>query len=92
MAITASRAHGKAPPTQEAPAEYEQRQVAEQDHQADGETGVVVDDLRQAADAAIDQPGRDEEQADGQRLQDGPRRDQAIITRRGPGKMHRPRE
>ena len=70
-----------------APAKHEQGNVPQQDHQTDGEAGKVVDDLRKAADAAVDQVGGHQEEADGQRLQQRAQGDQQEIAEGFPREM-----
>ncbi len=78
------RPQGEAAPAEQAPAEQKQRDVADEDHQADRPAGVVVDQLRDAADAAAGKLGGDHEQPQRHRLQQGADQDQAVITEFGP--------
>ena len=74
------RAHHETPSAQPAPAQDEQGNVAQDDHDADGPAGVAVDDLGRAADAAGRQLARHQEQIHRQRLEQRANQDQAIVA------------
>ena len=62
------RADGKGQPAEVAPAEHQDRDVAQEGHEADRQPGVVVDHLRQTADPAADEVRGDQEKHHPKRL------------------------
>ncbi len=82
------RPQGEAPPAEESPTEQKERDVADENHQADRPARVMVDQLRDAAHPARGQLRRDEEQPQRKGLDDGTDADQNIITQGGPVFFH----
>ncbi len=72
-------AEGEAGAAEVTPAEDEEGQVAEDDHDTDGPAGEELDDLGGAGDAAADHEAGDEEEAHGNRLDERAQDDVEII-------------
>ncbi len=75
---------GETPPAQQAPAEQEERDVPDENHQADRPSGVMMDQLRDAADATTGELGRDHEQPQRHCLEQCASENKDIVTNCGP--------